>query len=141
MLSHIISLLFICTGKVSESENKSLVTAIHKLKEGLKLETEKLKALKQQLMDVQERQNMEKQGAKAQMSSAKGTAELRQKVEVFMLYYMRYLDCRIQKYLKIYPYIDLNNFLQEHGQHCPHNRSVKLIFRVKQIPGQTLLVP
>ncbi|WAQ99437.1 KIF4B-like protein [Mya arenaria] len=44
-----------------ESENKALVTAIHKLKESLKQETDKLKVLKQALLDVQERQNMEKQ--------------------------------------------------------------------------------
>lgn len=54
-------LFFSLTGKASESENKALVTAIHKLKEALKVETEKLKGLKQQLVNVQERQNMEKQ--------------------------------------------------------------------------------
>lgn len=54
-------LFFPPTGKASESENKALVTAIHKLKEALKVETEKLKGLKQQLVNVQERQNMEKQ--------------------------------------------------------------------------------
>lgn len=69
-------------GKASESENKALVTAIHKLKEQLKQETDKLKVLKQQLLDVQERQQLEKEGAKAQMSSMKGSAELRQKVEL-----------------------------------------------------------
>ncbi|XP_052792846.1 chromosome-associated kinesin KIF4-like [Mya arenaria] len=69
-------------GKVSESENKALVTAIHKLKESLKQETDKLKVLKQALLDVQERQNMEKQGAKSQMSNMKGSAELRQKIEL-----------------------------------------------------------
>lgn len=49
------------TGKASESENKSRVTAIHKLKEALKQETEKLKHLKHALVEVQEKQNMEKQ--------------------------------------------------------------------------------
>ncbi|XP_060556086.1 chromosome-associated kinesin KIF4-like [Ruditapes philippinarum] len=69
-------------GKASEAENKALVTAIHKLKEQLRVETEKLKTLKQQLVDVQERQQLEKEGAKAQMASMKGSAELRQKVEL-----------------------------------------------------------
>lgn len=46
---------------MSESENKTLVTAIHKLKEMLKSESEKLKSLKHQLVEVQEKQNMEKQ--------------------------------------------------------------------------------
>ncbi|KAH3830071.1 chromosome-associated kinesin KIF4-like [Dreissena polymorpha] len=69
-------------GKASESENKSRVTAIHKLKEALKQETEKLKHLKHALVEVQEKQNMEKQGAKSQMTNMKGSAELRQKVEL-----------------------------------------------------------
>ncbi|KAL4230287.1 hypothetical protein ACF0H5_010672 [Mactra antiquata] len=69
-------------GKTSESENKALVTAIHKLKEQLKIETDSLKMLKQKLVEVQERQQLEKEGAKAQMSAMKGSAEVRQKIEL-----------------------------------------------------------
>lgn len=69
-------------GKTSESENKSRVTAIHNLKEKLKQETEKLKQLKQQLSEIEQKQQLEKEGARAQMTAMKGNAELRQKVEL-----------------------------------------------------------
>ena len=49
------------TGKTSESENKSRVTAIHGLKEKLKQETEKLKIVKQQLSEIEQKQQMEKE--------------------------------------------------------------------------------
>lgn len=69
-------------GKSSESENKALVTAVHGLKEKLRQETEKLKALKLQLADVQERQQLEKEGARAQMTALKGNAQMRQRIEL-----------------------------------------------------------
>ena len=54
-------LYFLFTGKSSESENKSRVTAIHTLKEKLKTETDKLRVLKQQLTEIQEKQQLEKE--------------------------------------------------------------------------------
>ena len=48
-------------GKSSESDNKARVTAIHTLKEKLKVETEKLRVLKQQLTEIQEKQQLEKE--------------------------------------------------------------------------------
>ncbi|KAJ8298132.1 hypothetical protein KUTeg_024663 [Tegillarca granosa] len=70
------------SGKPSESETKKKVTAIHELKEKLKRETEGLKQIKQQLIDIQEKQRAEREDARAQMTALKGNAELRQKVEL-----------------------------------------------------------
>ncbi|XP_021340349.1 kinesin-like protein KIF21A [Mizuhopecten yessoensis] len=70
------------TGKSSESETKKRVTAIHELKERLKKETDILKKLKQQIKDVQDKQREERENAKAQMTAIKGSAEVRQKVEL-----------------------------------------------------------
>ncbi|GFO11596.1 kinesin-like protein [Plakobranchus ocellatus] len=69
------------SGKKSDSETKTKVTAIHELKERLKKETEALKSLKEQLVDVQQRQQQERENAKSHTSAIKGNAELRQKVE------------------------------------------------------------
>ncbi|RUS85476.1 hypothetical protein EGW08_006752 [Elysia chlorotica] len=69
------------SGKKSDSETKTRVTAIHELKERLKKETEMLKSLKAQLVDVQQRQQQERENAKSHTSAIKGNAELRQKVE------------------------------------------------------------
>ncbi|GFR61522.1 kinesin-like protein [Elysia marginata] len=69
------------SGKKSDSETKTRVTAIHELKERLKKETETLKSLKEQLVDVQQRQHQEREDAKSHTSAIKGNAELRQKVE------------------------------------------------------------
>ncbi|XP_041358432.1 chromosome-associated kinesin KIF4-like [Gigantopelta aegis] len=68
-------------GKVSESDTKMKVNAIHDLKEKLKRESEALKQLKQQLKDVQDKQKNERENAKSQMTALKGNADLRQKVE------------------------------------------------------------
>ncbi|XP_069129785.1 chromosome-associated kinesin KIF4B-like isoform X2 [Argopecten irradians] len=70
------------SGKSSESETKKRVTAIHELKEKLRKETDILKKLKQQLKDVQDKQREERESAKAQMTAMKGSAEVRQKVEL-----------------------------------------------------------
>ena len=69
------------SGKSSESETKKKVTAVHELKEKLKKETEGLKRLKEQLQELTERQKNERENAKAQITSLKGNAELRQKIE------------------------------------------------------------
>lgn len=69
------------SGKSSESETKKKVTAVHDLKEKLKKETEGLKRLKEQLQELTERQKNERENAKAQITSLKGNAELRQKIE------------------------------------------------------------
>ena len=52
--------LLLWTGKKSESETKKLVTAIHDLKERVKRETEMLKKIKEQLRDIQDRQQKER---------------------------------------------------------------------------------
>ncbi|XP_060080891.1 chromosome-associated kinesin KIF4B-like [Ylistrum balloti] len=70
------------SGKSSESETKKRVTAIHELKEKLRRETDILKKLKQQIKDVQDKQREERESAKAQMTAMKGSAEVRQKVEL-----------------------------------------------------------
>ncbi|XP_076117054.1 kinesin-II 85 kDa subunit-like [Mytilus galloprovincialis] len=69
------------SGKSSESETKKKVTAVHDLKEKLKKETDGLKRLKEQLQELTEKQKNERENAKAQITSLKGNAELRQKIE------------------------------------------------------------
>lgn len=69
------------SGKSSESETKKKVTAVHDLKEKMKKETEGLKRLKEQLQELTEKQKNERDNAKAQITSLKGNAELREKIE------------------------------------------------------------
>ncbi|KAK6173642.1 hypothetical protein SNE40_017056 [Patella caerulea] len=73
---------FIETGKKSESETKSRVNSIRDVKDKLKQETEKLKDIKQQLKTIQEKQQREREDAKAQTTALKGNTKLRQKVEL-----------------------------------------------------------
>lgn len=69
------------SGKLTDSETKKRVTAIHELKEKLKKESEVLKQIKSQLKDLAEKQKEERDEAKSQMSAMKGNTELRQQVE------------------------------------------------------------
>lgn len=69
------------SGKLTDSETKKRVTAIHEIKEKLKKESEILKQIKSQLKDVAEKQKEERDEAKSQMSAMKGNTELRQQVE------------------------------------------------------------
>jgi len=69
------------SGKKSESETKSRVTGIHEQKEKLKKEIEGLKQLKEHLYDVQQKQQQQRENARAHTNAVKGSAELRQKVE------------------------------------------------------------
>ena len=71
-------------GKAKEAETKRRVTAIHELKDVLKVETESLKDIKQRLKDAQDRQREEKEIANGQ-AMEKGGAEMRQMVEVCKL--------------------------------------------------------
>ncbi|CAH1778263.1 unnamed protein product, partial [Owenia fusiformis] len=69
------------SGKASDSETKTRVSAIHELKERLKRESEAVKDVKRRLKDVQEKQKAEKDDARSQTTALKGNAELRYMVE------------------------------------------------------------
>lgn len=69
------------SGKLTDSETKKRVTAIHEIKEKLRKESEALKQIKSQLKDLAEKQKEERDEAKSHMSAMKGSSELRQQVE------------------------------------------------------------
>ncbi|XP_062568662.1 chromosome-associated kinesin KIF4A-like [Saccostrea cucullata] len=69
------------SGKLTDSETKKRVTAIHEIKEKLRKESEGLKQIKSQLRDLAEKQKEERDEVNSQMSALKGSTELRQQVE------------------------------------------------------------
>ncbi|XP_070553621.1 kinesin-like protein klp-20 [Ptychodera flava] len=69
------------SGKASESETKSRVTAIHELKEKLKRESENVKDVKRRLKELQEKQRREKEDVRSENADLRNNAELRRMIE------------------------------------------------------------
>ena len=82
---YVYSDLMILTGKATEGETKSRVTAIHELKEQVKKESDNLKEVKRGLKDIQDRQKREKEVCCLDLGSFKFLASRFTKLLLFIL--------------------------------------------------------
>ncbi|XP_002734593.1 uncharacterized protein LOC100366509, partial [Saccoglossus kowalevskii] len=69
------------SGKASESETKTRVTAIHELKEKLKKESDSVKDVKRRLKELQEKHKREREEVRSENADLRNNSELRRKIE------------------------------------------------------------